>query len=124
MKCTISTALAVAILTGCASGPSPVSREVWQQRADDSLKVEQACAKAKVADVDDGDSDPYAVALVLSAGCMYEYNRFTEAFAMAKMDNDAQVRMFRERSATRSARIDNFLQYVLAYRKSLKNLPK
>jgi hypothetical protein len=70
------------------------------------------CAERKVRHIDNGASDPQSVALTLSMHCRHEYQKATEDYAQAYLDNDEQRRIFRERRNNIQERIEAFLPFV------------
>ncbi len=81
-----------------------------------ALEAQVACGYKNIAETDDGISDATTVALALAIRCGAEYNVATEAIAAARLNNDNQRLMYREKRYTKERRIDAFLSTVMSYR--------
>jgi hypothetical protein len=65
--------------------------------------------------IDDGISDASTIALALTNACMTEYMKVTEV-ACKYLDNNNQVRMYKERANSVNGKIQFSLPVVLFYR--------
>ncbi|MFJ2364555.1 hypothetical protein ACIPIN_12775 [Pseudomonas sp. NPDC087697] len=88
----------------------------------DALKVENACASAKVPTVDDGISDAGTVALALAMQCAKEYQGVTGAINTT-LDNDAQRNMLTHQRMSKDQMQQEFLTVVMGYRQWKKTHP-
>lgn len=113
----ILTLLTAGCVTSNAVRPTKVAhsdQELKQSKI--AMNEEFACGLRHVSEIDDGISDARTVALALSALCIKEQTAATEAFAKAHLDNDAQIRIFRNRRNSQAERINDFLPIVFKYR--------
>lgn len=100
------------LLFACVQAPSSelISAEY------SALRAQVDCGRKYIAETDDGISDATTVAFALALRCGVEYNAVTEATAAARLNNDNQRRMFRDKRSTRERRIEAFLPTVMQYR--------
>ncbi|MBU1425776.1 MAG: hypothetical protein KKH12_01105 [Gammaproteobacteria bacterium] len=100
------------LLSACAQIPS--SELISEEKS--ALQAQVECGYKHIAEVDDGISDATTVAFALAIRCGSEYNAATEATAAARLNNDNQRRMYRDKRYTKERRIEAFLSTVMYYR--------
>ena len=86
--------------------------------AEDALRAEVECGKSHVRESDDGTSDASTVAFALASRCSGEYVAATEAWAAVYLDNENSRRIFRNKRAGTTEKIEDFLPIVMQYRQT------
>jgi hypothetical protein len=109
--------IAFALLcVSCATERQSLLRIEFEDRAKDVVGPQFVCAERKVRSLDNCISHEESVALNLSMHCRHEYEKATEDYARAFLDNDEQRKIFRERRDNIQERIEAFLPFVIENR--------
>ncbi len=103
------------VLTACVT-PSAEQRADAELQAGKSMDALIKRQFELVGQIDDGISDATTIALALSNACIVEYNAATEAWCVAKLANERQCQMFRNKRNTPEEKIQDSLPIVLQYR--------
>jgi hypothetical protein len=106
-------------LPSCESMVTTSSSSVETElKAEEALKAQIECGKNLVAKTDDGISDASTVAYALALRCNREYIAATDAWGNAKLSNENQRRVFRNKRSSTAEMVEAFLPTVMKYRLS------
>lgn len=107
------------VFIACSSTETRSGLSVGQKvGAEDALRAEVECGKSHVGETDDGTSDASTVAFALALRCNREYVAATEAWAAVYLDNEDSRRIFRNKRAGSTEKIEDFLPIVMQYRQT------